>query len=167
MDGGRWQDFLSSRPDVCAGEICATGTRIPVTVILDNLAEGGSRGDPDQLPLPPARAHQGRVGLCGGTGARGEARTDQARVRFKLDENLPVELAVELRAMGHDTDSRRRGTLRRGGSGHPVFHRRCGAYEDRDSSTTDYEQFRRFPEVSPIHKPFFCAPCLRRFLDSY
>lgn len=27
---------------MCAGEICATGTRIPVTVILDNLAEGAS-----------------------------------------------------------------------------------------------------------------------------
>jgi uncharacterized protein (DUF433 family) len=37
-----WQDFLSSRPDVCAGEICATGTRIPVTVIQDNLAKDAS-----------------------------------------------------------------------------------------------------------------------------
>jgi len=37
-----WQDFLSSKPEVCAGEICATGTRIPVTVILDNLAEGAN-----------------------------------------------------------------------------------------------------------------------------
>ena len=37
-----WQDFLNSNRDVCAGEICATGTRIPVTVILDNLAEGAS-----------------------------------------------------------------------------------------------------------------------------
>lgn len=26
-------------------------------------------------------------------------------MRFKLDENLPVELAPELRAMGHDTDT--------------------------------------------------------------
>jgi predicted nuclease of predicted toxin-antitoxin system len=26
-------------------------------------------------------------------------------VRFKLDENLPVELAPEFRAMGHDTDT--------------------------------------------------------------
>jgi len=26
-------------------------------------------------------------------------------VRFKLDENLPVELAAELRAIGHDTDT--------------------------------------------------------------
>ena len=40
-----WQDFLSSKADVCAGEICATGTRIPVTVILDNLAEGASSED--------------------------------------------------------------------------------------------------------------------------
>ena len=37
-----WQDFLSSKSEVCAGEMCATGTRIPVTVILDNLAEGAS-----------------------------------------------------------------------------------------------------------------------------
>ena len=37
-----WQDFLSSKPEVCAGEIRATGTRVPVTVILDNLADGAS-----------------------------------------------------------------------------------------------------------------------------
>ena len=38
-----WREFLSSDPQVCGGEICATGTRIPVTVILDNLAEGASK----------------------------------------------------------------------------------------------------------------------------
>lgn len=38
-----WQDFLSSDPKVCGGELCATGTRIPVTVILDSLAEGSTR----------------------------------------------------------------------------------------------------------------------------
>jgi uncharacterized protein (DUF433 family) len=38
-----WQDFLGSNPEVCGGEICAAGTRIPVTVILDNLAEGSTR----------------------------------------------------------------------------------------------------------------------------
>ena len=37
-----WQDFLGSNPEVCGGEICAAGTRIPVTVILDNLAEGST-----------------------------------------------------------------------------------------------------------------------------
>jgi uncharacterized protein (DUF433 family) len=38
-----WQKLLSSRPDICGGEICATGTRIPVTVILDSLAEGATK----------------------------------------------------------------------------------------------------------------------------
>jgi uncharacterized protein (DUF433 family) len=38
-----WQDFLSSNPKVCGGEICATGTRVPVTVILDSLAEGAGK----------------------------------------------------------------------------------------------------------------------------
>jgi uncharacterized protein (DUF433 family) len=37
-----WHEVLSSKPDVCGGEICAAGTRVPVTVILDNLAEGAT-----------------------------------------------------------------------------------------------------------------------------
>jgi uncharacterized protein (DUF433 family) len=40
-----WQDYFESKPDVCGGEICAKGTRIPVTVILDSLAEGSSKQD--------------------------------------------------------------------------------------------------------------------------
>jgi uncharacterized protein (DUF433 family) len=39
----RWQDHLGSNPNICAGEVCALGTRIPVTVILDNLAEGNDK----------------------------------------------------------------------------------------------------------------------------
>jgi uncharacterized protein (DUF433 family) len=37
-----WQDFFESKPNVCGGEVCAAGTRIPVTVILDSLAEGST-----------------------------------------------------------------------------------------------------------------------------
>jgi uncharacterized protein (DUF433 family) len=40
-----WQEFLSSNPQICGGEICATGTRIPVTVILDSLAEGATHDE--------------------------------------------------------------------------------------------------------------------------
>ena len=40
-----WQEFLISSPQVCGGEICATGTRIPVTVILDSLAEGANKDE--------------------------------------------------------------------------------------------------------------------------
>jgi uncharacterized protein (DUF433 family) len=35
-----WQDRISVRSEVCHGKVCITGTRIMVTVILDNLAEG-------------------------------------------------------------------------------------------------------------------------------
>jgi uncharacterized protein (DUF433 family) len=38
-----WQEFLSSNPQVCGGQLCATGTRIQVTVILDSLAEGATK----------------------------------------------------------------------------------------------------------------------------
>lgn len=40
-----WQDFLTSDPSICGGEICAAGTWIPVTVILDNLAEGSTKDE--------------------------------------------------------------------------------------------------------------------------
>ena len=35
-----WRDYISSDPAVCHGKACITGTRVLVTVILDNLAEG-------------------------------------------------------------------------------------------------------------------------------
>jgi uncharacterized protein (DUF433 family) len=41
-----WQQHLGSDPTICGGDLCARGTRIPVTVILDNLAEGSS---PDEI----------------------------------------------------------------------------------------------------------------------
>jgi uncharacterized protein (DUF433 family) len=40
-----WQQYFESKPEVCAGELCASGTRIPITVILDSLAEGSSKRD--------------------------------------------------------------------------------------------------------------------------
>jgi uncharacterized protein (DUF433 family) len=38
-----WQNFFESKPGVCGGEVCAAGTRISVTVILDSLAEGSTK----------------------------------------------------------------------------------------------------------------------------
>ena len=41
-----WRDCFESKPNVCGGEVCAAGTRISVTVILDlSLADGSSRED--------------------------------------------------------------------------------------------------------------------------
>ena len=38
-----WHELFESNPNVCGGEICASGTRVPVTVILDSLAEGSAK----------------------------------------------------------------------------------------------------------------------------
>ncbi|MBO0700607.1 MAG: DUF433 domain-containing protein [Zavarzinella sp.] len=40
-----WQKFLMSDPEVCHGRLVAAGTRVPVTTILDSLAEGVGRDD--------------------------------------------------------------------------------------------------------------------------
>lgn len=37
-----WTKYLVASRDVCSGALCARGTRIPVAVILDSLAEGAS-----------------------------------------------------------------------------------------------------------------------------
>ena len=38
-----WRQYLASNPQVCHGQLCATGTRVFVTNILDSLAEGSTR----------------------------------------------------------------------------------------------------------------------------
>ncbi len=40
-DGGMdWRERIETRPDVCHGRPCIKGTRIQVSVVLDNLAAG-------------------------------------------------------------------------------------------------------------------------------
>jgi len=40
-----WRDHLTSDPDVCSGQIVASGTRVLVVNILDSLAEGSTRAE--------------------------------------------------------------------------------------------------------------------------
>ena len=35
-----WREHITVDPDVCHGQACIAGTRVTVTVILDNLAAG-------------------------------------------------------------------------------------------------------------------------------
>ena len=35
-----WRKYITVDPNVCHGQACITGTRVMVTVILDNLAAG-------------------------------------------------------------------------------------------------------------------------------
>jgi uncharacterized protein (DUF433 family) len=38
-----WRDYFVSDPTIAQGQLCARGTRVFVTNILDSLAEGASR----------------------------------------------------------------------------------------------------------------------------
>ncbi len=40
-----WRPYLTRAPQVCHGALCAAGTRVMVTIILDSLAEGSTRQD--------------------------------------------------------------------------------------------------------------------------
>lgn len=38
-----WREHITVDPAVCHGQACFRGTRIPVSVVLDNLAAGTAR----------------------------------------------------------------------------------------------------------------------------
>jgi uncharacterized protein (DUF433 family) len=40
-----WRDRISTYPTVCHGKACIKGTRVLVSVVLDNLASGQSPAD--------------------------------------------------------------------------------------------------------------------------
>lgn len=40
-----WRQHLTSDPGICRGQLCASGTRVFVTNILDSLAEGATRDE--------------------------------------------------------------------------------------------------------------------------
>ena len=40
-----WRKHLTSNPNVCHGQLCANGTRVFVTNILDSMAEGATRDE--------------------------------------------------------------------------------------------------------------------------
>ncbi|MBA2691790.1 MAG: DUF433 domain-containing protein [Rubrobacter sp.] len=39
----QWREHISVDPNVCHGQACIKGTRVMVSVVLDNLADGASR----------------------------------------------------------------------------------------------------------------------------
>lgn len=41
----KWQDRITVDPQVCHGKACIKGTRVMVSVVLDNLADGIARDE--------------------------------------------------------------------------------------------------------------------------
>jgi uncharacterized protein (DUF433 family) len=40
-----WRQYYSSDANICDGQLCAKGTRVMITNVLDSLAEGSSRDE--------------------------------------------------------------------------------------------------------------------------
>ena len=40
-----WRNYITVDPEVAHGQACFTGTRVPASVVLDNLAAGESAED--------------------------------------------------------------------------------------------------------------------------
>lgn len=58
-----WEQHIISDPQVCHGKVCIRGTRIMVSVILDNLADGLS---PDEIvaEYPPLTLDDVRAAIA-------------------------------------------------------------------------------------------------------
>ena len=41
-----WNARIATDPSICQGQACIRGTRIPVSVVLDNIADGAT---PDEI----------------------------------------------------------------------------------------------------------------------
>ena len=54
-----WQEHISVDPNVCHGQACIAGTRVMVSVVLDNLADGLSAAEiAESYPSVSAEAVQ-------------------------------------------------------------------------------------------------------------
>jgi uncharacterized protein (DUF433 family) len=58
-----WRDRIVSNPEVCHGKPCVRGTRIMVSVVLDNLADGAT---PEEIvrDYPPLTMDDVRAALA-------------------------------------------------------------------------------------------------------
>ena len=58
-----WRDYITVDPEICHGKACISGTRVLVTTVLDNLADGL---DADEISrsYPSVSREAVRAALC-------------------------------------------------------------------------------------------------------
>jgi uncharacterized protein (DUF433 family) len=62
-----WENHIGVDPNICHGKACIKGTRIPVSVILDNLAAGETR---DKILENYPSLHNADIDACLGYAAQ-------------------------------------------------------------------------------------------------
>lgn len=86
-----WQDYITVDPLICHGKACIKGTRIMVSVVLDNLAAGVTVDEIlASYPILTRETIQAAVAYAADL-ARERIIPMPAWIRFKVDENLPIE----------------------------------------------------------------------------
>ena len=100
-----WREFPSSDPSICHGELCAKGTHVFVTNILDSLAEGATRDEILKSYPSLKPEHIESLWLMLPSWPMRESASIAWQMRFKLDENLPGEIASYLQQKGHETET--------------------------------------------------------------
>ncbi|HZN37654.1 MAG TPA: DUF433 domain-containing protein [Planctomycetota bacterium] len=69
-----WRNRITADPNVCHGRVCIKGTRIMVSVVLDNLAAGKSIEQiMSSYPSLQREDVQAAIRLCGRTGPRADS----------------------------------------------------------------------------------------------
>ena len=97
-----WKDYIIVDQNICHGKACIKDTRIMVSVILDNLAAGLTpEAIIDSYPSLDHESIQAAITYAAEL-ARERVVTipGQRSVDFKIDENLPVEVAELLKQVG-------------------------------------------------------------------
>ena len=84
-----WRDRISINPRICHGKACIRGTRVMVSVILDNIAAGVDRSTIlASYPSLHSEDIDAALGYAAELAREGtEATTRAGSVRFKIDEN--------------------------------------------------------------------------------
>jgi uncharacterized protein (DUF433 family) len=60
-----WKQYITTDPSILHGAACFAGTRVPVTVVLDNLADGAEPAEiVRQYRWPAGGTRRRRAGLC-------------------------------------------------------------------------------------------------------
>jgi uncharacterized protein (DUF433 family) len=91
-----WQDYITVDVAVCHGRACISGTRIMVSVVLDNLAAGLTSEDIVQsYPSLSREAIQAAIAYAAELAWERVVSlpASDTTMRFKVDENLPTEVA--------------------------------------------------------------------------
>ena len=84
-----WQDYISVDPEICHGRACIAGTRVLVSVVLDNLAAGL---DVDEVieSYPSLRRESVQAALC----YAAELAKERIDAEAKPQEGVPCSQSV-------------------------------------------------------------------------